>query len=419
MSAGDKPAWSATAAHLRAVVAGVVLAAVALIGPRIDMAILAAPFVAAATYGAMRRPRHVLGVHLRVDATTLAEGQATSARVIVTGDGEHGSILAVEVTADRWTQCNPAGAARVVIVNPPSSEVSIDVRPVRWGRHELRARDVTVTSPLGAFRTVTTPRSVVVTTLPLAEMFAATDALPRPAALVGLHRSRRQGEGSELAEVRAFRPGDRLRRINWPVSSRVGVLHVTAAWSDRDTEVVLLLDTEHDLGISDGVDGRASSLDVAVRAAAAIADHYVRAGDRVSLTDLGRASAACQRAADANICAACWTCSSPPCRVASVASIRSGYGGCAPDRWSSPSARCSGVRAWRRSSPSSGGATPSSSSTRSPTAPLPLMRRARGARWPGAFGCSNGRWRSTAWASSGYLSSSGVGAARSTRCCAM
>ena len=161
------------------------------------------------------------------------------------------------------------------------------MRPVRWGRHEIRARDVAVTSSLGAYRTILSPRPLVITTLPLAEMFAATDALPRPAALVGLHRSRRQGEGSELAEVRAFRPGDRLRRINWPVSSRVGVLHVTAAWSDRDTEVVLLLDTEHDLGISDGVDGRASSLDVAVRAAAAIADHYVRAGDRVSLTDLG------------------------------------------------------------------------------------------------------------------------------------
>ena len=78
-----------------------------------------------------------------------------------------------------------------------------------------------------------------------------------------------------MAEVRPFRAGDRLRRINWPVSSRTGTLHVTATWSDRDTEVVLLLDTEHDLGISEGVDGRASSLDIAVRAAAAIAEHYL------------------------------------------------------------------------------------------------------------------------------------------------
>ena len=94
--------------------------------------------------------------------------------------------------------------------------------------------------------------------------------MPRPAGLVGLHRANRQGGGSEPAEVRPFRPGDRLRRINWRVSSRTGTLHVTSTWSDRDTHVLLLLDTEADIGRSDGVDGRASSLDIAVRAAAAV-----------------------------------------------------------------------------------------------------------------------------------------------------
>ena len=60
------------------------------------------------------------------------------------------------------------------------------------------------------------------------------------------------------------------------MSSRTGTLHVTSTWSDRDTHVVLLLDTEHDIGISEGIDGRASSLDIAVgRAAAAIAEHYL------------------------------------------------------------------------------------------------------------------------------------------------
>ena len=62
---------------------------------------------------------------------------------------------------------------------------------------------------------------------------------------------------------------------------------MTSTYSDLDTEVMLLLDTEHDLGRSEGVDGRASSLDTAVRAAAAVAEHYLRHGDRVSLIDLG------------------------------------------------------------------------------------------------------------------------------------
>ena len=168
-----------------------------------------------------------------------------------------------------------------VPLDTPRTEVPLVMRAVRWGRHEVRCDAVRVTSPVGAFRISLIPSSIVVTALPLADTFAATDALPRPSGLVGLHRSRRQGEGGEPAEVRPFRPGDRLRRINWPVSSRTGTLHVTATWSDRDTEVMLLLDTEHDLGISEGVDGRASSLDIAVRAAAAIAEHYLRTGDRV------------------------------------------------------------------------------------------------------------------------------------------
>ena len=124
--------------------------------------------------------------------------------------------------------------------------------------------------------------------MPIGVDFNAVDAMPRPAGLVGLHRSRRQGSGSEPAEVRPFRPGDRLRRINWAVSSRVGTLHVTSTWADRDAHVMLLLDSEHDIGVSEGIDGAASSLDIAMRAAAAVGEHYLRTGDRVSLVDLGR-----------------------------------------------------------------------------------------------------------------------------------
>jgi uncharacterized protein (DUF58 family) len=43
-----------------------------------------------------------------------------------------------------------------------------------------------------------------------------------------------------------------------------------------------------DHGVSRGVDGSASTLDVSVRAAAAIAEHLIRQGDRVGLRILGR-----------------------------------------------------------------------------------------------------------------------------------
>ena len=111
--------------------------------------------------------------------------------------------------------------------------------------------------------------------------------MPRAAGHVGGHRSRRPGEGGELAGVRRFGSGDRLRRIDWRVSLRTRELHVVSTLSDRDAEVVVLLDALHEAGRSGGIDGRASVLDTTVRAAAGIAEHYLRRGDRVGLLQYG------------------------------------------------------------------------------------------------------------------------------------
>jgi uncharacterized protein (DUF58 family) len=51
--------------------------------------------------------------------------------------------------------------------------------------------------------------------------------------------------------------------------------------------MVLVVDALQDVGTSGGVDGRASSLDLTVRAAAAIGEHVLSRGDRVGLVVLG------------------------------------------------------------------------------------------------------------------------------------
>ena len=76
-----------------------------------------------------------------------------------------------------------------------------------------------------------------------------TDAMPNAAGLVGAHRSRRYGDGGELAGIRRFGPGDRLRRIDWRTSLRTGELHIAQTLSDRDAELVLLLDVLHEAGV--------------------------------------------------------------------------------------------------------------------------------------------------------------------------
>jgi uncharacterized protein (DUF58 family) len=62
---------------------------------------------------------------------------------------------------------------------------------------------------------------------------------------------------------------------------------VAATLSDRDAEVLLLLDVLHEAGRSGGVGGAASVLDTTVRSAAAIAEHYLTRGDRVALLEYG------------------------------------------------------------------------------------------------------------------------------------
>ena len=74
------------------------------------------------------------------------------------------------------------------------------------------------------------------------------------------------------------------------MSLRTRQLHVAATLSDRDAEVVVLLDVLAEAGRSGGVDGAASVLDTTVRAAAAIAEHYLHRGDRVSLLEYGAGS---------------------------------------------------------------------------------------------------------------------------------
>ncbi|WP_328334613.1 DUF58 domain-containing protein [Kribbella sp. NBC_00382] len=266
-----------------------VLLLIAVLARRPDMAVLGLPLAFVAAWGRYFRPREEPVLETELDADVLFEGQATTYRLkVAEGLDPDVDLVVMALVRTPWFRYDPPQAAVAEPVTDGSVDLEVGLRSERWGLRQLERPNVIATSVLGAYRIqVVSPGAEAVSTLPLRDGFEAVDSVPRPAGLVGLHRSRRPGEGTELAGVRPFRTGDRLRRINWKVSARTRELHVTSTWSDRDTEVVILLDTGAEVGISEGIDGRSSSLDTAVRAAASIAEHYLRHGDRVRLIDTG------------------------------------------------------------------------------------------------------------------------------------
>ena len=99
---------------------------------------------------------------------------------------------------------------------------------------------------------------------------------------VGNQLSRSRGDGIEFADIREWQPGDRVRSINWQASARRGDLLVNEQHPERNTDVVLFLDT-----FTDVRSGGHGTLDLTVRAAASLAHRYLQRKDRVGVVSFG------------------------------------------------------------------------------------------------------------------------------------
>lgn len=277
-------AWRPTAALARGVlVAAVGLAGAVVFGSPV-MVVLTVPFALCSALGLRRLPRSSPVVDAWVERHTLHEGQGTLSRLQLSGaeDVEHVARVSGQVP---FVALKPTDG---VLGRLWPDDLDIAISPRRWGRHRPADEKVALTTAWGAWRWG--PVGIVgpaLAVLPARVAFDNRAELPQPLGLVGTHRSRRVGGGSEFSSIRPFQSGDSVRRVNWRLSLRTGQLHVISTRAEEDGAVLVFVDATADYGPSGGVDGVASSLDVGVRAAAAIAEHFVRQGDRVALKVLG------------------------------------------------------------------------------------------------------------------------------------
>jgi uncharacterized protein (DUF58 family) len=162
--------------------------------------------------------------------------------------------------------------------------VRIELRCQRWGAYQLGAVHLRAHDPLRLLAwewRVDGHERLTVYPEP-----RALRALVEPfetQVFAGNQVSRQRGDGIEFADVRPFLPGDRARSINWRATARRGVPWVNQRHPERNTDVVLFLDSFVDVPSAEGP----STLDRAVGAAASLASAYLARRDRVGLVGFG------------------------------------------------------------------------------------------------------------------------------------
>jgi uncharacterized protein (DUF58 family) len=102
--------------------------------------------------------------------------------------------------------------------------------------------------------------------------------------LAGDYRSSLFGDGTELAQVRPYVPGDDVRRIDWNVTARTNAPHVRVQLAERVLVTWLVLDTSASMEFGTA-DRR--KIDVAEGAAIAIGHIATRRGNRLGIVTFG------------------------------------------------------------------------------------------------------------------------------------
>jgi uncharacterized protein (DUF58 family) len=102
--------------------------------------------------------------------------------------------------------------------------------------------------------------------------------------LAGDYRSSHLGDGTELAQVRPYVPGDDVRSLDWNVTARTGEPHVRVHLAERVLVSWLVLDTSPSMRF--GTADRRKS-DVAEGAAVALGHVATRRGNRLGVVTFG------------------------------------------------------------------------------------------------------------------------------------
>jgi uncharacterized protein (DUF58 family) len=244
---------------------------------RIELVALAAPFALAAAIGAAVGREPAITGDVALDRERTLEDEDAHALITLRGaDGAARVDVLLPVPEEFAVQ--PARGLRAT-----TREVELTLECRRWGAFRIgpalvRARDalgfhtweteIGRPQPLRVYPSVETTRTLLE---PLETQV-----------YIGNQVSRARSDGIEFADIREWTPGDRLRHVNWRASARRGELFVNEQHPERNTDIVLFLDTFTDVRMRSR-----GTLDQTIRAAASLAHRYLQRKDRVGIVSFG------------------------------------------------------------------------------------------------------------------------------------
>lgn len=269
--------WQAAPRLRRLATTGVIVVMAAVLTRHADLLLLGAPALAAlAVTGRGSRPRD-LAANVAVSPSRCFEGEDVA--VVATLASPMAEVTFRLEPGPTMTLVD--GSAVQVVVGEDPARARWVLRPRAWGRQlagtvtvECRGGGVGqagVTLRPGRVEVFPHPPPTRATLLP-------ADLLRR----IGEHTAAVPGAGIEFFGIRGYQAGDRLRDLNWAVTSRLGQPHVNQRAALRAADLVIMVDAFSDVGPPGG-----TTLDVAVRGAAGLATAYLRTGDRVGVVTLG------------------------------------------------------------------------------------------------------------------------------------
>jgi uncharacterized protein (DUF58 family) len=255
----------------------------ALVLARPELAALGAPFLLVLAVGLTLPPPQEVEGSLRPAGQLAIEGDALEAEVTLSATGGAPWVELALLLPDGLKAAADVERLLLHLRREEPRRFTVQLSCERWGTYQpedllIRSRD------LFGLRSVDRRLrgEQIVRVYPRPERLRALIPPLDTQPFAGNRVARSKGEGIEFADIRPYVPGDRARSINWRTTAMRQTLYVNQQHPERNSDVVIFLDSFAEVRRADS-----STLDLAIRAAATLAQHYLAERDRVGLVTFG------------------------------------------------------------------------------------------------------------------------------------